>query len=350
MQPLNMSPNNKINFGGILEPLVESLERNPRQPGRLIGQDVIVPGSDKITAIIAVDSENHIHLLIAPASEDDGRFSKLDLKGLKIANREWAVSGRPAHEYLDILCLTGELPSFRRPFLRFAEDVLYEISKMEHTPSDAVYRTGVRWKRFWSDGELTEVTSEWLHGLAGELSFLVYLTETFGPSAVKSWAGPLGKDHDFQTGTDLAVEVKASADMPFKIHCNIRQLDASIFKKLYIVCYRIASSEKGITLPVLVEKIEGLLVDDGEILDGFHEKLAAVGYTRQSERLYEKHLLEISPAAAFLVDDVFPKIAEHSFIKPPDHRISNIRYTLQLTGIPEIPLGEIEADLKLLAE
>lgn len=345
-----MSPNNKINFGGILEPLVESLERNQRQPGRLAGQDVIVPGTDKITAIIAVDSENHIHLLIAPASQDDSRFSKLDLKGLKIANREWAVSGRPAQEYLDILCLTGDLPAFRRPFLRFAEDVLYEISKTDRAPSDAVYRTGVKWKHFWSDGALAEITSEWLHGLAGELSFLAYLIEKFGSSAVKNWAGPLGKDHDFQTGTELAAEIKASADMPFKIQCNIRQLDSSIFKKLYVVCYRVVSSENGILLPSLVEKIENMLAEDENAVDDFRGKLAAAGYARQSERLYESHPLEISPASVFLVDDAFPKIAEGSFLRAPDHRISNIRYTVQLTGIPEIPLEGIGSDLELLAK
>ena len=347
MRLLNMSHNNKISFGGILGPLVESLERKQRQPGRLVGQDVVISESN-IEAIIAVDANNDIHLLISPAQGDDSRFARLDLKGLKIENHEWSVSGRSSQNYLDVSCSTGTLPAFRRPFLRFAEDVLYEISKTKNAPAEAVYRTGMKWKRFWSDGALNEITSEWLHGIAGELSFLNYAIDRFGPDVVYCWAGPGGKDHDFQTGTDLAVEVKASVDMPFKIRCNIRQLDASIFKKLYVVCYRIVSSENGITIPTLVERIEGIIADNEQVLDSFHEKLAAAGYSRQSEEAYNQHSLEISSAAVFFVDDSFPKIAENSFVIPPDHRISDIRYTVQLTGLKELSLDDIESELKLL--
>ena len=345
-----MSHNNTISFGGILGPLVESLERKQRQPGRLIGQDVVISDDENITAIIAVDGEDNIHLLISPVHGADDRFSRLDLKGLKIENHEWSVSGRSAKHYLDVSCLTGTLPAFRRPFLRFAEDVLYEISKTKNSPADAVYRTGMKWKRFWSDGALNEVTSEWLHGIAGELSFLTYLIDKFGTASVFNWTGPARKDHYFQTGTNLAVEVKTSLDMPFKIRCNIRQLDSSIFKKLYVVCYRVLSSEKGTTLPTLVERIENMIGDDEQIMDNFHEKLAAAGYNRQSEQVYIQHPLEISSAAVFLVDDSFPKIAESSFVSPPDHRISNIRYMVQLTGLNELTLDAVETDLKYLAE
>jgi hypothetical protein len=345
-----MSHNNAISFGGILGPLVESLERKPRQSGRLIGQDVVISDNENVTAIIAVDADDNIHLLISPAQDDDNRFSQLDLKGLEIENHEWSVSGRPATHYLDVSCSTGTLPAFRRPFLRFAEDVLYEISETKNAPAAAVYRTGMKWKRFWSADTLNEVTSGWLHGIAGELSFLTHLIDKFGPASVSSWVGPSGKDHDFQTGTDLAVEVKASVDMPFKIRCNIRQLDASIFKKLYVLCYRVLSSEKGTTLPTLVERIESMIGDDEQILDNFYEKLATAGYNRQSEQAYNQHPLEISSAAVFCVDDSFPKIAESSFVNPPDHRISNIRYTVQLTGLNELTLDAVDTDLKSLAK
>lgn len=340
-----MSLNNKISFGGILGPLLESLERKQRQSGRLVGQDVVISEREDIQAIIAVDADDDVHLLISPAHSEDARFSRLELKGLKVENRGWSVSGRPVQGYLDVSCSTGTLPAFRRPFLRFAEDVLYEISKTKNTPADAIYLTGMKWKRFWSDDVLNEVTSEWLHGIAGELSFLSHLIDKFGSASVSAWAGPARKDHDFQTGTDLAVEVKASVDMPFKIHCNIRQLDPSIFKKLYIVCYRVAASEKGVPLPALVEKIEGMLGGDEKILDNFHEKLAAAGYSRQSEQAYNQFPLEISPASVFLVDDSFPKIAESSFVSPPDHRISNIRYTLQLVGLDGLTLDDIAGEL-----
>jgi hypothetical protein len=342
-----MSPN-KISFGGVLGPLVESLERSQRQSGRLTGQDVVISENRGISAIIALDTEDNIHLLIAPADGDETRFAALDLKGLKIERREWVVSGHPAQTYLDLSCLTGTSPAFRRPFLRFVEDVLLELSRPDQKSADAIYRTGMRWKRFWSVDNSREITSEWLHGLAGELSFLIALIRKVGPGAVYNWSGPLGKDHDFQTGTDLGIEVKASVDIPFKIRCNIRQLDTTLFKKLYVVCFRITPSEQGTNLVDLVDEVSGLLSGDEHAADNFYGKLAAAGYSRELENSYRERFLQISSPSVFLVDDSFPRIAEGSFVTPPDHRISEIHYALQLTGLKELTPNDISSDLEFL--
>ena len=344
MKLSNMS-HNEINFGGILQPLVESLEKNPRQRGKLSGQEVII-SKKEVKAIIAVDSENNIHLLITPAPDKDNNLTKLDLKGLKIANREWAVSGNKLKKYLDISCSTGILPSFKRPFLRFAEDVLFEISDSDVSPADAVYKTGVRWRKFWSPDVETEITREWVHGLFGELLFLTDMIYRFGAGVVDSWMGPLGKDHDFQTGNDLAVEIKTSVETPFRISCNLRQLDASIFKILYIACYRLTLSEKGLSLSDLVKGIEKLMDNEESSLDKFYERLMATGYARQLEPVYNSFRLDYSPASLFLVDNNFPKITESSFINPPDHRITGIRYSLQLTGLTELKIDDIKDDLR----
>ena len=130
-----------ISFGGILQPIVESLERNQRQPGKLVGQEVVIYTRDDVQAIIALDAGNNVHLLITPPSNGDPRLSRFELKGLKITDMEWSVAGRNSQLYLDISCATGTMPSFRRPFLRFAEDVLLEISHPERVPADAAYTT-----------------------------------------------------------------------------------------------------------------------------------------------------------------------------------------------------------------
>lgn len=340
----------EISFGGILQPLLESLAKNPKRDGYLAGQDVVIPARKDLRAVIALDSNNDTHLLIAPAASDDARFSRFDLRGLRIENKEWVIADNPAQKYLDIACSTGEMPSFRRPFLRFSEDVLFEISRQGVSPTDAVYRTGLRWKRFWSADLPVEMTKEWLHGILGELSFLRDLIQRTGPTAVRNWTGPLGEDHDFQAGTDLGIEVKASVEMPFKIQCNIRQLDQTIFKKLYIACYKVNDSELGWSVPGLVKEIENLLGSDDEEMDGFYERLAAAGYSRQLEPVYEEHAASISPVTIFRVDETFPKITESSFINPPDHRISAIRYSLQLTGLSELTPDIIGDDLKLFGK
>jgi hypothetical protein len=348
MQPLNTSPSN-ISFGGILEPLVQNLEKLPRQNGRLTGHEIVMHGS-VAQAIIALDNENSIHLLLTPAGDSSERFSKLSLKGLSVAVREWMVGEHPARPYLDVACATGTLPSFKRPFLRFAEDVLQEILQTQASPDDAVYRTGIRWRHFWSPDSTMRPSTEWMYGIFGELSFLADIITRSSPKAVQSWTGPMGKDHDFQTGTEVAFEVKASAEVPFRIHCNIRQLDHRIFNDLFLVCYKLAPSEAGKTLPEIVSHIEVLIANDEIMLDGFYERLGASGYLRSLEPVYKEMPLSCSRASVFRIDDAFPKITEGSFLSPPDHRITAVRYTLQVTGVDELDLDDIPEYLSRLSK
>lgn len=348
MQPSNIS-HSKTSFGGVLQPFIDALARTPRQRGRLIGQEILISRAD-VLAIIALDGEDNTHLLVSPVAGNDPRFTRLEMRGLKIIKQDWSVAGHAAQSYLDISCSTGVLPSFQRPFLRFAEDVLFEISQPDTNPVDAVYRTIVRWRRFWSADSSTEVTIEWLRGIFGELLFLEDLINRFGPSAVRSWRGPFGSDHDFQAGNDLAVEIKTSAEMPLRIHCNIRQLDSAIFRLLYVVCYQVTASEKGEAIPEIVSRIEYGMKNDESALDIFYERLFATGYRRQLESVYRETPLNHGPAAVFEVNDSFPKIIETSFVSPPDHRISDIRYILQLVGIDELALDAIADKLKYFAE
>lgn len=344
MQQSNISHNGEIPFAGVLQTYVEALLRTPREQGRLVGQQ-IARLHENTVAIISIDGAGDIHLLISADDKEDLRLSNLDLRGLKITNHMLAVAGHPVRNYLDIACAVGKTPSFRRPFLRFAEDVLFEITRSVGEPRDAIYRTGMRWRRFWTTGN-EAFTIEWLHGVFGELLFIKDITERHGPGIIGFWTGPLGKDHDFQISNDLGIEVKSSVEIPFQINCNLRQLDTSIYKHLYLVCYRITSSAEGQTLPDLVIQIEKLIGENEDALDVFYSKLAASGYRRDQEATYREITLLPEPAKVFLVDESFPKITENSFLQSPDHRISNIRYTIQLTGVQDLPLGEILGKIK----
>ncbi|MDE1874539.1 MAG: PD-(D/E)XK motif protein [Patescibacteria group bacterium] len=349
MKQSNTSPNNKVSFDGVLQPFIDILGRNPKNKGRLVGQEIAVPRKD-IKAIVALDEYENIHLLISPAVGDDQRFASLNLQGLNIVKREWSVAGHPSQNYLDVASLTGISPSFRRPFLRFAEDVLFEISQVGIIPADAVYRTGVRWRKFWSPDTATGFSTEWLHGIFGELLFLKDLMQRFGANVARYWMGPDGSDHDFQAGSHLAVEVKTSIEMPIRIHCNMRQLDQTIFKKLYLVCYHVSASELGKTITELVSDIEEMIAKDELMLDVFHEQLVKAGYQKQLEPTYKEFRLNSSPASVFLINKSFPKLTEENFNTPLDHRIFNVRYILQVSGIESTTVDAIERELSRFGE
>ena len=346
MRQSNIYPNSSISFAGVLQPLLEVLGRKSVQKDKLLGQEVVIHRED-IGVIIALDSENNIHLLISTGKKEDKRLEKIELQGLSVDFREWAVAGLPAQNYLDLSCSTGSLPAFKRPFLRFAEDILYEISQSSSVPEEAIYRVLLKWKRFWSVETHPDINIEWLRGIFGELLFLNQLIKNLGPDVVYRWEGPLGSDHDFQAGTTIATEVKTSVSLPFEIHCNIRQLDPELFKNLYLVCYRLTRSDQGTSLPRLVKILEESFNDE-LLLDEFHKRLAAAGYQRQLEDQYSDYPLDATEEVVFRVNDSFPKIIEKSFISSPDHRISNIRYTLELSGIDQLGLQDIKEDLKSL--
>ncbi len=67
----------------------------------------------------------------------------------------------------------------------------------------------------------------------------------------------------------------------------------------------------------------------------------------QIKRAYEKP--EKSDGSVFLVNDEFPRIVESSFISPPDHRITGIRYSLQLTGLEILKIEDITQKLGILS-
>lgn len=337
------------NLSDTLDLVLDLLSKTECRPRELIGQEILLPDIENVTAILAIDSEKNIHLLLTPPAEDEERLGKFNLRGLKICNAKWVVSSRQEQVYLDLLCKTEESPSFERPFLKLAEDCLLEIIKMKESPTESVYRTCVRWKYFWAT-DVNEVTTEWVYGLLGELKFLEYAIQKAGEDVVERWLGPLGADHDFYNGNDVGFEVKTSTEIPVKIVCNIRQLDQHMFDALYIVCYIAKLSVTGTTLPHIVREIESFLKNNEQILDNFYGKLYKAGYKMQMESTYSSYQMELSDALVYKVDNEFPKITENSFKDIPDHRISGIKYHLQLVGLNDCKLNDVITDIVRLAK
>lgn len=323
-----------MNYAGILEPLLESLERNPPVGTHLVGQEVITARKE-FGVVIALDEEQNVHFLLSPAPVNDDRFARFHLKALTIKHCEWSISGRQAMSYLDLACIGGVQPAMRRPFLSFCEDLLMELERPGTSPEDAAYRTCVRWQRFWSRDDDGVVATEWVRGLLGELRFLEYAIQSAGGSAVFAWTGPDARDHDFQTGTSVAFEVKTSANVPYTIECNLNQLDDAFFDTLYLVCFLAVRADTGEALPDAVTRIEAQLEDD-EALDHFYTQLQKAGYRRHRRTDYEGLRLQMSGPEFFQVTADFPRITRGSFRTALDARVGPVRYQLQIAGVPSI--------------
>jgi hypothetical protein len=87
-------------------------------------------------------------------------------------------------------------------------------------------------------------------------------------------------------------------------------------------------------------------------VETFEEKLSLVGYDQKKEAEYSLHRYAISPAEVFRVADGFPSITLNDFVRPPDMRVLDVRYVLEISGLESIPLDApaLSADLRRLCE
>lgn len=322
-----------MSYSGVLEPLLRSAERSaPTAEGRLTGQRVVTHRRE-MTAFIAVDADQNVHFLLAPAPASDERFARFNLKGLTVRGREWAVGGETRQRYLDLTCAGGTQQAFRRPFLAFCEDLLLDLDSAGTTPEDAAFRTCNRWQRFWTADDDGPVSIEWLRGLLGELRFLEMLVEALGPTVVSRWTGPAGEDHDFQAMRRVAFEVKVASGVPYTIECNLHQLDSTLFDELYLVCYQAVREDDGESIVAIIARLEAALGNDEQALDRFLDALQAAGYRPQRRADYDAFRFAVDGPFFYVVDDDFPRITTASFTAPLDGRIRGVRYRLQLTDL-----------------
>jgi hypothetical protein len=324
-----------MKYSGILHPLLESArKRSPIKPGGLLGQVIAVPRALG-RAFLCLDSVGDTHLLLPPAADRPDRFEQFKFREMEIVNRSWSVSGGAVENFLDVSCRTSRNPAFQRTFLGFCEDILREFEESKSSEK-AVYRTCLRWRRFWREDEGEDFRAEWLYGLVGEMSFLLRLVREFGSKSVHTWTGPKAKDHDFQAKSTVAFEVKTATAMPFVVHCNVNQLDTTIFRDLFLACFILKQTENGISLPDLVGSVELEIAEDEEALEVFCVALDDIGYRRHLESGYGTYKFIISEPEFFRVDESFPRITRGSFNEPLDGRISDIRYSVELSGIGSI--------------
>jgi hypothetical protein len=325
-----------MNYGGILEPLLASVERGATYGReRLAGQPVVTPRKD-VSVFLAVDGEHNVHFLLSPAPENDTQFARFHLKTLTISCRPWVVGGYVASTYLDLTCAGGTAAAYRRPFLSFCEDLLLDLERPGIEPGEAALRTCSRWQRFWTADDPSPVSVEWTRGLLGELRFLEILLQAFGPRAVSTWTGPEAQDHDFQAMSRVAFEVKVSSMVPYTVECNLNQLDSSLFDELYLVCFQAIRGDDGEAITDVITRIETALADDETVLDEFYRRLHEAGYRRQRRSDYEAFRFIVDGPHYYAVGVDFPCITTTSFRSPLDARIRGVRYILQLVGVAEV--------------
>ncbi|MEI5523673.1 PD-(D/E)XK motif protein [Streptomyces brasiliscabiei] len=170
-------------------------------------------------------------------------------------------------------------------------------------------------------------------GLMGELAVLNCLAREYGwATAVESWTGPEGEEHDFSLpGFDFEVKTTASEQRRHTVH-GVGQLTPTPGRPLWFASLQLTrGGSHGRTLSDCVRAVRTSVTEYAPASSGrLDNKLAAAGWSDDlpdDERWTPR-------AHPLLLDDLaVPRLDPKSLPGSVIERISNIQYTIDVTGL-----------------
>jgi hypothetical protein len=174
-------------------------------------------------------------------------------------------------------------------------------------------------------------------GLFGELWVLERLLARGAAVALRAWVGPTGAIHDFRIeGTELEIKVTRLESRIHHIN-GLQQLTPSPNLRLFIVSLQLvdAGAGQGVSLPELIQRIDGRLGDDAHRAL-FTERLSAAGYAHQDAPHYPIRRRQRSSARLIPVDRECPRITQDLLdneLAALVARISQVAYATNLEAL-----------------
>jgi hypothetical protein len=211
-----------------------------------------------------------------------------------------------------------------------------DLIQVDCLPAGAAILEAVkRWDRLRQGPEL--LSSESRLGLLGELWCLLRLISTHGPSAIDSWIGPGGEQHDFRLDQrEIEVKTAANAARTHVIH-GLQQLTASPGYKLYLLSLHLqpAGSGAGFSLCDLIENVRGTLSVDARRKAQFEAALEGLGFREEDWSHYSADYGHRSAPIIIPAEDC-PRITKEgvsTLLGDHDPRLVEICYTVDVDGL-----------------
>ena len=208
---------------------------------------------------------------------------------------------------------------YRDIFHILAEDLVTKLAEV-NTEVEAVQLFISRlskWQSFMRKHGTTGLSLEERRGLIGELLLIrkYLLNHGDADTAICSWKGCMGANHDFQFRFGC-IEVKTtSSNTPHSFHIsNIRQLDSPGQGQLFIFFVVVEESEAGVdSLPNVIDSLRERM--EGQALDAFEDCLLDAGYIESQREIYDSPRYSLRREHFFRVVDSFPRLCEN--LLPP---------------------------------
>lgn len=295
---------------------------------------------DSCAAYAALSMSDGLEALVVEIDTEElpGRFEKLASRGVAL----WADPLIPGRRGRTRLVLSLEDRQYRGVFKALAEDV---VARLVSATSQAEAAAGLvnrlaHWQRFLREFGSSGLTREQRHGLFGELTFFSdhVLNRFSARSAVDTWTGCTGANHDFQFAAG-AVEVKTSAANTLHSFAvsNVAQLTNPENGALLVHLVHIAEHESAThSLTSLVDSVRRRL--DESAHTAFEECLSSAGFLDSQRELYERPRYSVLSQRFFLVGEGFPRLLADQ-LQPG---VENVRYDVAVAVCSPFEVSESE--------
>lgn len=311
--------------------------RTTSDTSKVVGE-LLIGSSDSGSYISIFRSKDmSFHMLISPEREIKEPLTDPKAAGLKIRIlNNHLVEGRKRQDYIDIQCTA-------KPHIEAFTEIVKEISKLilddGLDPIKAINMTIRKWKSFWGKIKENIMSENDQLGLLGELYILDDLQKREVVDTLSAWSKSENPIHDFEFPY-VSLEVKTTLRSRRQHIINgLEQLETNNGKPLYVASFLASKvGGDGVSVDEMVKNITSILEKEPEKYELFNERLALRGYRPDHDKYYAQNKFNLMNLNIFPVDDEFPKMTSSSFSNPISSRVTNVRYTLDFEGLPNISI------------
>lgn len=302
----------------------------------------LIPKGKKINArVLELDKKKEIKTFIF--SEKANVYSCLlqvrsalpklpEINGLII---QYELFGEVGSEENNFILLECHSKSYLSNFTEIIKEILSEYDNQDFELIKVINRVIAKWRYFLAKPSNQLLSEEKIIGLIGELMFLSKLIRIYNEDALNIWTANSGEEDFINLGK--IIEVKTTLNEKHEHIINgIDQLlikDGSEKQILSLLLTK-SSNLNSISLPIIIDECAENFAEDPENYDLFYKKLSNRGYDVRDNSEYLEYSYIVNRGGYFNVDSSFPKLTKAELASPLNSRISKIRYTVDMEGLP----------------
>jgi hypothetical protein len=302
----------------------------------------LIPKGENITArTLELDIKKDFKIFIF--SDKEGAYSCLlpidstlvklpEINGLIIHYQLFGEAGSKKKNYILFECRSkAYLPNFTE----ILKEIISEYDKSNSELLKVINKIISKWRHFLAQPVSLIMNEDEIVGLLGELMFLSKLIIVHNTDALTIWTAERGEEDFISSGK--VIEVKTTLKEKHEHIINgIDQLLVKPGRMKHILSILISpsASEHSVSLPLKVKECADMFAEDPASYDLFFKKLKIRGYDARDYLQYLEYTYEYIRGGYFNVDASFPKLTTNELAEPLNSRISKVRYSLDMEGLP----------------